>query len=33
MTHSERILNWTVMGLAAAGLFFALFLAIFYHMA
>jgi hypothetical protein len=33
MTHSELIMNWTVMGLATAGLFFGLILAICHHMA
>lgn len=33
MTHNERIVNWTVMGLAAAALFFGLFLAISHHLA
>ena len=33
MTHNERIVNWTVMGLAAAALFFGFFLAICHRLA
>jgi hypothetical protein len=33
MTHNERIVNWTVMGLAAVALFFGFFLAICHRLA